>query len=121
MNGLMTRVQRLHQRSTLEADTVGIFSTPRLTIQSMIRTYWPKPPPAGSNPGRDSHLLVDRALRVQLSITVEAIETGNVMERDDAVARGRSPLRPSPGGNHCSSRLMTEDSRARQQVVLDLL
>jgi hypothetical protein len=43
-----------------------------------------------------------------------------MMERDDAVPGGESG-HACAGGNHCTSRLMTEDTGAWKQIVLDLL
>jgi hypothetical protein len=69
--------------------------------------------------GRDSDLLVDGTLRVQLPAAVEAVETRNVMECNDTIAGNeRTHARSHFDDNSC--RFMPVDAGGRQEVVLNL-
>ena len=64
--------------------------------------------------------LICGALRVELPLAVEAVAAGDMVEGYHPVA-GREPRYPLAHADHDTGRLVAEDSRRRQQVVLHLL
>src|SRR5262249_16925072 len=68
----------------------------------------------------DAYPLVNRALRVNLSFTVEALQARNVMERNHPVAGTETR---NFGANRCDHAcgLVPINPRRSQQVMLDLL
>jgi hypothetical protein len=72
----------------------------------------------GLETGCDPNFLVYRALCVDLTLAVEALPAGNMMEGHDAIAR----FELSDAGTHCrhyAGRLVTVYTWRFQQVVFD--
>src|SRR3974390_1073733 len=80
---------------------------PRSTIQSIARTYWANPPPAGC------------ALRVELFTAIKTASAGDVMKDDHAITR--SVLRNTrTHGRDNACGFVPVYTRCGQQIVFDL-
>jgi hypothetical protein len=82
----MARIERLYERSTLKTDTCRDLLDPAADNPIHDSNILAEAAASRLESRRNSNFLINLALRVKLSIAVEATETGDMVKRDDPIA-----------------------------------
>ena len=115
-----TSVDRLDETGALERHRIGDPNHAALNDPIHDAHVLRKPTTGRLETGSDAHFLVLGALGVVPVLAIEAIETWNVVEQADAITFGK-PGDFITDANDSAGRLMSVDSRRRQEIMLDFL
>src|SRR5207244_6429601 len=108
--GFQAGVERLYQSRALEGDPVGN------PLDAMLHDPVHHPYVLGESAARrlesgsDPHALVNRALRVDLTLAIEALAARDMVERDDPVA-GTKARHAAAHGSYDARSLVTVHAR----------